>query len=85
MTELGAEFHMVFAVKLAKDLGYTVEEVLDMPLATAIAYNSALDVIDGKKPVTAKISEDEKAIAKFLSDNQKDVLEAFKERRSKAV
>lgn len=75
---------MVFAVKVAKELGYTVEEILEMPLAKAISYNSALDVLSGRKPVTAKISDDDKAIAKFLSDNQKDVLEAFKERRRKA-
>ncbi len=82
MTELGASFSLVFAVKLATRLNMNVDDVLNMPLAKAMAYNSALDVMDGKRPATTSISEKDKEIVKFLSDNQKDIIERLKDMRS---
>lgn len=48
-----------------------------------MAYQTALEVIDGVRNPTADISEEDKEIAKFLSENQEDVLEAFKKRVDK--
>ena len=59
-----------------------VDDVLNMPLAKAMAFNSALDVMDGKRPATTTISEKDKEIVKFLSDNRKEVIEKFKNMRS---
>ncbi len=78
MTQLGASYSMVFAVKLASRLHMSVDEVLKLPLAKAMAFDSALRVIDGKLPATANISNKDKKIVKFLSDNQKDALEKLK-------
>lgn len=82
MTELGASYSMVFAVKLASRLHMNVDEVMRLPLAKAIAIDSALQVIDGKTPATASISAEDKEIVKFLSDNQKAALEKLKSMRS---
>ncbi len=81
MTQLGASYSMVFAVKLASRLHMSVDEVLKLPLAKAMAFDSALRVLDGKQPATANISETDKEIVKFLSDNQKDALEKLKSMR----
>jgi hypothetical protein len=72
---------MVFAVKLASRLHMSVDEVLKLPLAKAMAFDTALRVIDGKQPATANISNKDKEIVKFLSDNQKDALEKLKSMR----
>lgn len=82
MTELGASYSMVFAIKLATRLGMSPDEALSLPLAKAIAYNSALEVLDGTKNATAEISKEDKEIVKFLSDNQKEVVERLKNMRS---
>lgn len=81
MTELGASYSIVFAVKLASRLGYTPDDVLKMPLAKAIAFNAALDVIDGKQPATTSLTNEDKEIVNFLSENQKDVIEKLKNMR----
>ena len=81
MTELGASHSMVFAVRIASRLNMTVDEVLNLPLAKAVAFDSALQVIDGTRPATAVITQENKDIVKFLSDNQKDALEKLKAMR----
>lgn len=78
MTELGASYYMVFAIKLATRLGIHPDEMLNMPLAKAVAYNSALEVLDGTKPASTTITEKDKEIVNFLSDNQKGVIEKLK-------
>ncbi len=81
MTELGASHSMVFAVRLASRLHMSVDEVLHLPLAKAVAFDSALQVIDGTRPSTASITQEDKDIVKFLSDNQKGALEKLKSMR----
>lgn len=81
MTELGASYSMVFAVKLASRLHMSVDEVLELPLAKAVAFDSALQVMDGRQPATATITKEDKEIVKFLSENQKDALEKLKSMR----
>lgn len=78
MTQLGASYSMVFAVKLATRLHMNVDDVLKLPLAKAIAFDSALQVIDGSRLATANITEEDKKIVKFLSDNQKEAIEKLK-------
>jgi len=78
VTELGASYSMVFAVKLATRFGMHPDDVLNMPLAKAIGYNSALEVLDGTKPASTTITEKDKEIVNFLSDNQKGVIEKLK-------
>ncbi len=81
MTQLGASYSMVFAVKLASRLHMSVDDVLKLPLAKAVAFDSALQVMDGNRPATATITEKDKEIVKFLSDNQKEALEKLKSMR----
>lgn len=81
MTELGASYSMVFAVKLATRLHMNVDDVLRLPLAKAVAYDSALRVLDGVSPATSNITKEDKKIVKFLSENQKDMLEKLKSMR----
>lgn len=81
MTELGASYSMVFAVKLATRFGIHPDDALKMPLAKAIAYNSALEVLDGKRTATTTITEEDKKIVNFLSANQKEVIERLKDMR----
>lgn len=58
-----------------------VDDVLGLPLAKAIAYDSALQVLDGKRPATTSITKEDEKIVKFLSNNQKDILEKLKSMR----
>ena len=81
MTELGASYPMVFAAKLATRFNLSFDETLDLPLAKALAMDSALQVLDGVKPVTGKITDEDKEIAKFLSKNQESVIEKLKNMR----
>ena len=83
MTELGASYPMVFAVKLASRLNMHPDEVLKMPLAKALSYDSALQVLDGTKPATVVLRKEDKEIVKFLSKNQESVIEKFKNMRMK--
>lgn len=78
MTELGASASMVFAVRLASRLNMSIDDVFDMPLARAISIDTALQVMDGTREVTSNISEEDKNIVKFLSENQEDMLKRFK-------
>ncbi len=81
MTELGASYPMVFAVKLASRLNMHPDEVLKMPLAKALSYDSALQVLDGTKPATTVLHKEDEEIVKFLSKNQESVIEKFKNMR----
>ena len=81
MTELGASASMVFAVKLASRLSMPINDVFDMPLAKALAIDSALQVIDGTKVANTSISDEDKEIVKFLSENQESVLKRLKSMR----
>jgi hypothetical protein len=81
VTELGASHSMVFAVRLASRLNMNVEDVLNLPLAKAVAYDSALQVMDGTRVATIDITQEDKDIVKFLSDNQKGALEKLKSMR----
>lgn len=81
MTELGASYPMVFAVKLASRLNIHPDEVLKMPLAKALSYDSALQVLDGTKPATTILRKEDEEIVKFLSENQESVIEKFKNMR----
>lgn len=81
MTELGASYSMVYAVTLAMRLFMNVDDVLNLPLAKTIAYQSAIDVIDGKKPAQTTISKEDKEIVKFLSENQEGMIEKLKSMR----
>ncbi|KKM96931.1 hypothetical protein LCGC14_1173100 [marine sediment metagenome] len=81
MTELGASYPMVFAVKLASRLNIHPDEVLKMPLAKALSYDSALQVLDGTKPATTVLRKEDEEIVKFLSENQESVIEKFKNMR----
>jgi hypothetical protein len=72
---------MVFAIKLASRLNEKVDDILDMPLAKAIAFDSALQVLDGVKPATVNITEEDQEIVNFLSKNQENVLEKLKNMR----
>jgi len=83
VTELGAEYSMVFAAKLATRFNLSFDDALELPLAKAIAMDSALQVLDGVKPASSKISEEDKNIAKFLSENQESVIEKLKSMRGK--
>ncbi len=83
MTELGASYSMVFAVKLASRLNIHPDEVLKMPLAKALLYDSALQVLDGTKPATTVLRKEDEEIVKFLSKNQESVIEKFKDMRRK--
>lgn len=78
MTELGASYSMVFAVKLASRLNIHPDEVLKMPLAKALLYDSALQVLDGTKPATVELRKEDEEIVKFLSENQENVIEKLK-------
>ena len=79
MTELGASYPMVFAVKLASRLNMHPDEVLKMPLAKVLSYDSALQVLDGTKPASVVLREEDKEIVKFLSENQESVIEKLKD------
>jgi len=81
VTELGASYPMVFAVKLASRLNIHPDEVLKMPLAKALSYDSALQVLDGTKPATTILRKEDEEIVKFLSENQESVIEKFKNMR----
>ena len=81
MTELGASYPMVFAVKLASRLNIHPDEVLMMPLAKALSYDSALQVLDGTKSATIVLREEDEEIVRFLSKNQEDVIEKLKNMR----
>ena len=81
MTELGASYPMVFAVKLASRLNIHPDEVLKMPLAKALLYDSALQVLDGTKPATVELRKEDEEIVKFLSKNQENVIEKLKNMR----
>ena len=81
MTELGESHPMVFAVKLATRLNMNVDDVFNLPLAKAVAYDSALQVIDGIRPSTIAISKEDEKIVKFLSDNQKDMIKKLEDMR----
>ncbi len=81
MTELGASYSMVFAVKLASRLNIHPDEVLKMPLAKALLYDSALQVLDGTKPATVELRKEDEEIVKFLSKNQENVIEKLKNMR----
>jgi len=81
VTELGASYPMVFAVKLASRLNIHPDEVLKMPLAKALSYDSALQVLDGTKPATTVLRKEDEEIVKFLSENQESVIEKFKNMR----
>lgn len=81
MTELGASPSMVFATKLAVRLHMDIDNVFDMPLAKALAIDNALQVLDGTKPASISISEEDKEIVKYLSENQEKAIEKFKEMR----
>ena len=78
MTELGASYPMVFAVKLASRLHIHPDEILKMPLAKALSYDSALQVLDGVKPATVVLHEEDKKIVKFLSKNQESIVEKLR-------
>ncbi len=47
--------------------------------------DSALQVLDGVIPATGRITEKDKDIAKFLSENQEDVIEKLKTMRGARV
>lgn len=83
MTELGASYPMVFVVKLASRLNMHPDEVLKMPLAKALSYDSALQVLDGIKPAAIVLRKEDEEIVKFLSKNQESVIEKFKNMRRK--
>ena len=52
-----------------------------MPLAKALSYDSALQVLDGTKPATTILRKEDEEIVKFLSENQESVIEKFKNMR----
>lgn len=72
---------MVFAAKLATRFNLSFDDALELPLAKAMAMDSALQVLDGVKPATGSITDDDKEIAKFLSKNQESVIEKLKSMR----
>ena len=49
-----------------------------MPLAKALSYDSALQVLDGTRPATVILREEDEKIVKFLSKNQENVIEKLK-------
>ncbi len=78
MIQLGASANIVFSIKIASRMNYTLEQVFNIPLAKLIMINSALDVIDGKSVLQTQITREDKEIVKFLSEHQEEYIEIIK-------
>lgn len=63
-------------LKVAKELGYTIEEIKDMEFAKTYALYYGLLVLEGSVKPSTKLTNDEKELMQHLGDINMDELQS---------